>query len=86
MPQMRLRLQEARSGVAAAKVEAPADPNASSEKQRGMIRGLFGDTDRSVRLMRYEEIIGREVESTKDLTKKEASTIIETLLAEQPRE
>jgi hypothetical protein len=86
VPQMRLRLQEARSGVAPAKTEAPADPNAATEKQIGMIQKLFGDTERSVRLARCEEIIGISIESSTDLTKRQASAVIEVLLAEQKDE
>ena len=64
---------------------APA-PEAASQKQLGMIGALFGDKgfmdDRAIRHAYVKEIIGREFESTKELSKREASKVIESLMAE----
>ena len=58
----------------------------ASQKQLGMIASLFADKDfpddRSVRHEYVSHVVGREFESTKELTKREASKVIESLLAE----
>lgn len=61
----------------------------ASQKQLGMIASLFKDKnfldDRTVRHEYVALVVGRPFESTKELTKKEASKVIEALMAE-PRQ
>lgn len=63
-----------------------ADPNMASQKQLGMIAALFGDKhfldDRAVRHEYVKEVVGRDFASTKELSKREASRVIESLMAE----
>jgi len=82
VPEMRLRLQEARSGVSPAKLANQADdsaPDLASEKQVGFVNSFFKGYEDGERLAAISEIIGRDLESTKDLSKKEASLVIETM-------
>ena len=62
------------------------DPNAISHAQSGKINALFKQKgfpdEREARLIYVNEIIGRSVQSSKELTKKEASKVIEALLEE----
>lgn len=61
----------------------------ASQKQLGMIASLFKDKnfldDRAVRHAYVAHVVGREFESTKELSKREASKVIEALMAE-PRQ
>lgn len=61
-------------------------PEAASQKQLGMIAALFKDKgfldDKAVRHLYVTEIVGREIKSARDLTKREASKVIEALMAE----
>lgn len=63
------------------------DSNLASQKQLGMIASLFGKKgfpdDRTIRHNYVAAVIGREFASTKELTKKEASAVIEALMAEE---
>lgn len=61
--------------------EAPSDGRAT-EKQVGMIQGLFRDlglTDRQAKHDYTERIVGREITTLVELTKSEASTVIEKM-------
>lgn len=60
----------------------PADPNGATDAQlRKMGVGFraAGITDRDDRLMYVKQIIGREVQSSKELSKREASLVIDAL-------
>ena len=61
----------------------------ASEKQLGMLSKLFterGHADRDVRLAYVAHVVGREVASSKELSKREASKVIEALMAEPVQE
>lgn len=62
----------------------------ASQKQLGMIASLFKDKnfpdEREVRHGWVTDVVGRQFESTKELTKREASRVIEALLAVPSRE
>jgi phage recombination protein Bet len=64
--------------------EMPAE--AASQKQLGMISALFKEKgfldDRVVRHLYVAEVVGREIGSAKELSKREASSVIEALMAE----
>ena len=86
LPQMRLRLQEHRSGVGGAKPAATsngkteqADPNLATEKQLGFVNSLFAGYEDEERYAAIGDIIGREIASSKELTKREASQVIELM-------
>ncbi len=74
------------SGPGAAEATAPVDPNMASQAQLGKIAALFGEKgfidDKAVRHSYVAAIVGHEFTSTKELTKREASTVIEALMAE----
>lgn len=80
------RRQEQHSTVRRAPAATAETGELASQKQLGMIGALFGDKgfldDRAVRHAYVKEIIGREFESTKELSKREASKVIESLMAE----
>lgn len=67
-----------------------ADPNLASQKQLGMIASLFGKKgfldDKAVRHDYVAAVIGHEFGSTKELSKKDASAVIEALMAEADEE
>jgi tellurite resistance protein len=74
-------------------VDAPAQsaaptagPGDATQKQLGMIAKLFKDKgfpdDKDIRHNYVVAIIKRQFESTKELTKREASNVIESLMAE----
>ncbi len=67
-----------------------ADPNLASQKQLGMIASLFGKKgfldDKAVRHGYVAAVIGHEFGSTKELSKKDASAVIEALMAEADEE
>ena len=61
---------------------APAQTGAGSDAQLRMLGMLFGEcaiTDRTERLRYVSNVIGRDVESSKELTKAEASKVIDLL-------
>lgn len=63
---------------------------AASQKQLGMIAALFAEKqfldDRAVRHAYVGHVIGREIASAKELSKSEASKVIEALIAEPVQE
>jgi hypothetical protein len=63
-----------------------ADPNAATAKQLGFMAKLFNDKgfpdDHGVRTTYVSEIVGREVASSKELTKREAGQVIDSLQEE----
>ena len=67
--------------------EPPARNGVVTQKQLGMIGALLKEVgipeDRDIRLGYVADVIGRKVESSKEMTKKEASTLIEALIAER---
>lgn len=73
-----------------ARATESTEPDAASQKQLGMIAALFKDKgfldDRAVRHLYVTEIVGREIKSAKDLTRREASKVIEALMAESVQE
>ena len=96
MEAKRERLREAYSTIvgpvvdeATGEVQEP-DPNLASKAQLGMIGALFGEkgfpNDREVRLTYTNAVIEREVETSKELTKAEASKVIDALQAEDTPE
>lgn len=80
-----VRRPPARADTETGEIAEPS-PDAASQKQLGMIAALFNDKkfldDRTVRHLYVAEIVGREFKSTKDLTRREASKVIEALMAE----
>jgi hypothetical protein len=67
---------------------APTGTGLCSEKQLGMIGGLFTEkgfpNDRDVRHAYANAVIGREVSTSKEMTVAEASKVITALQAEEP--
>lgn len=67
--------------------EPPVRNGVVTQKQLGMIGALLKDVgipeDRDIRLGYVADVIGRKVESSKEMTKREASTLIEALIAER---
>ena len=89
LAQKRLRLAEARAGVAPANV-ASNGSEMITEKQIGLVNILFdekGFPPDPAERHRYEGfIVGREVASIHQLTRKEGHDLIEALKAEEVRE
>lgn len=80
-PQTEQRPQPREDGPAPREFEDPDGP--LTRNQLRMLATMFGKlniTDRDERLNTTKAIIGREIESSKDLTKREASTVIDTLV------
>ena len=63
--------------------ESTTEVPLASQAQLGMLNGLFEQkgyaNDREVRLRYCQSVIARQIESSKDLTKREASKIIDSL-------
>lgn len=72
------------SSAPEAAMSAPvADPNLRSDKQSGMLHALLtkqGMGDREAGLAAVSDILDREVTTTTTLTKRECSTVIESLM------
>lgn len=75
-----------RGGRTSSDTAAPSsggdDPNLISKAQLGMMLSVMaevGITDRAIRLQFVCDLIGRPIESSKELTKREASTVIDRL-------
>ncbi len=62
----------------------PGEPDKATQKQMGMMHALFGEiemTSREDRLRYVSEVLGREVGSSGDITKREAGQVIDKLQA-----
>lgn len=84
-PQAQPSRREQHSTVRPAPTAATETGELASQKQLGMIASLFKDRnfpdDRDVRHEWVADVVGRKFESTRELTKKEASKTIEALMA-----